>query len=233
MRAIILAGGLGTRLKPFTTLIPKPLVPIGGKYSILEIIIKQLAANNFKEITIALNHYSHLIMSYFGNGKKFGVKINYSTEKKPLGTIGPLKIIKNLPENFLVLNGDILTNINFKKYYNLHIKNNKNLSVCTFQRKQKIDYGILEMKKNILQNFKEKPSLNLNVSMGIYFINKKILKNIKNKFFGFDDLMKYTLKNKIEVNILPFKGMWYDIGRIEDYDYVNSNHNKILKKINF
>ena len=100
MRAIILAGGLGTRLKPFTTLIPKPLVPIGGKYSILEIIIKQLAANNFKEITIALNHYSHLIMSYFGNGKKFGVKINYSTEKKPLGTIGPLKIIKNLPENF-------------------------------------------------------------------------------------------------------------------------------------
>ena len=89
------------------------------------------------------------------------------------------------------------------------------------------------MKKNILQTFKEKPSLNLNVSMGIYFINKKILKNIKNKFFGFDDLMKYTLKNKIEVNILPFKGMWYDIGRIEDYDYVNSNHNKILKKINF
>ena len=143
MRAIILAGGLGTRLKPFTTLIPKPLVPIGGKYSILEIIIKQLAANNFKEITIALNHYSHLIMSYFGNGKKFGVKINYSTEKKPLGTIGPLKIIKNLPENFLVLNGDILTNINFKKYYNLHIKNKKSLSVCTFQRKQKINYGIL------------------------------------------------------------------------------------------
>ena len=233
MRAIILAGGLGTRLKPFTTLIPKPLVPIGGQYSILEIIIRQLAKNKFTEITIAVNHFSQLIISYFGNGEKYGVNINYTLEKKPLGTIGPLKIIKNLPDDFLVINGDILTNINLYKFFKQHLKNKKKISVCTFKREVKIDYGVINFNKNKLENFREKPTLNLNVSMGVYFINKKILQNIKPTFFGFDSLMKMALKKKIDVNIMPFNGMWFDIGRVEDYDFVNINYKKILNKINF
>lgn len=233
MRAIILAGGVGARLKPFTTLIPKPLVPIGNKYSILEILIKQLAKNNFSRITIAVNHLAHLIETYFGNGKKYGVKIDYSIETEPLGTIGPLKIIKDLPKNFLVVNGDILTNLNFSFFYKKHLMSKNNISVCCFKRQTKIDYGVIKSKNNKLLFFDEKPTMNLNVSMGIYYLNKNILQNIKNKFFGFDDLMKLALKKKIDVNIMSFNGMWFDIGRVEDYDNVNLNYKKILQKINF
>jgi NDP-sugar pyrophosphorylase family protein len=233
MRAIILAGGIGTRLRPFTTLIPKPLVPIGNKYSILEILIRQLVKNNFSRITIAVNHLSHLIESYFGDGKKYGVKIDYSLETKSLGTIGPLKIIKDLPKNFLVVNGDILTNLNFKTFFKKHLSSNKDISVCSFKRQAKIDYGVIKSKNNKLLDFDEKPTINLDVSMGIYYLNKNILKNIKNNFFGFDDLMKLALKKKISVNIMSFNGLWLDIGRVEDYENANLNHKKILKKINF
>ena len=116
MRAIILAGGKGTRLKPYTTLIPKPLVPIGGKYSILEIILKQLKNSGFTEVTIAVNHLSQLIISYFGDGSKYGLSIDYSLEEDELSTIGPLTLIENLPESFLVMNGDIFTTMNFRNF---------------------------------------------------------------------------------------------------------------------
>ena len=122
MRAIILAGGKGSRLKPYTSLIPKPLVPIGGKISIIEIIIKQLSKHGFKHITLAVNHLSNLIKSYLGSGKKYGIKIDYILEKKVLGTVGPLTNIKDLPENFLVMNGEVLSNINYKSLLNLHKK---------------------------------------------------------------------------------------------------------------
>ena len=114
MRAIVIAGGKGRRLKPYTTAIPKPLVPIGNKFTILEIILIQLSNQGFKHITLAVNHMGKLMESFFGNGKKFGVKIDYSYEKNELGTIAPLKNIRNLPKNFLVMNSDILTNINFE-----------------------------------------------------------------------------------------------------------------------
>ena len=122
MRAIILAGGKGSRLKPYTNLIPKPLVPIGNNKSILEIIINQLVAHGFTHITIAVNHFSKLIQSYFGDGKKYKVKIDYSEEKITLGTFGPLFLINDLPKNFLVMNGDTLTNFNYK-IFSLNIVN--------------------------------------------------------------------------------------------------------------
>ena len=123
-RAIILAGGKGTRLKPFTKILPKPLMPI-GKFTILEIVIRQLKYYGFKHITITVNHQAKLIKAFFGNGKKFNVTIDYALEKKPLGTMGPLKGIKDLPDNFLVMNGDILTDLNFNKLYNIHKKKQK------------------------------------------------------------------------------------------------------------
>ena len=120
-RAIILAGGKGTRLRPYTKVFPKSMMPI-GKFIILEIVIKQLKFYGFKHITISVGHQANLIKAFFGNGSKYKISIDYSLEKKPLGTMGPLKIIKDLPQNFLVLNGDVLTDLNFDKFYNYHIK---------------------------------------------------------------------------------------------------------------
>ena len=229
MRAIILAGGKGSRLKPYTALIPKPLVPIGGDTSIIEIIIKQLSRCGFKHITLAVNHLSHLIESYLGNGKKYGVKIDYSLESKVLGTVGPLTNINDLPENFLVMNGDILTNINFKTLLNLHKRKRNLITLATFKRDTFIDFGTLETRKNKVTKFVEKPVMNFDVSMGVYCLNRNALKNLKkNKFMNFDIFIKNNIKKKIYA--FNHKGFWLDIGRVDDYEYANQNFST-LKKI--
>ena len=116
MRAIILAGGKGTRLRPYTYSLPKPLMPIGGEMPILEVILKQLKNHGFREVTITVNYMAKIIQAFFGDGKEWGLKIDYSLEQKPLGTVGPLTLIDNLPETFLVMNGDLLTDLNYKEY---------------------------------------------------------------------------------------------------------------------
>jgi NDP-sugar pyrophosphorylase family protein len=217
-RAVILAGGKGSRLQPYTVVLPKPLMPIGD-YPILEVVIRQLINNNFNHITIAVNHQAELIKAFFGDGSKWHIKIDYSLEEKPLSTMGPLRLIKDLPDNFLVMNGDILTDLNYAKLYNTHIKNNHLFTVSAFQREEKIDYGVLEVnKKNLLQNFQEKPVFNFIVSMGIYIINKKVLRLIPyNKQYGFDNLMHDMLKINQPVHIDMYRGYWLDIGRAVDY----------------
>lgn len=170
MRAIILAGGKGTRLRPYTTLIPKPLVPLGGKYSILEIIIKQLRAAGFTHITLAVNHLSHLIQAYFGDGSRFGIRIDYSLEEGELSTIGPLTLIDDLPETFLVMNGDILCDLDYQAFFNAHVAAGSEISVSAFQRHVKIDFGVLRYDASgRLESFEEKPDYRFDVSMGIYW----------------------------------------------------------------
>jgi len=229
--AIILAGGKGTRLLPYTIHTPKPMVPVGN-LPILEIVIKQLKKNNFNKITIAVNYQANLIMDYFLDGSKWGVKIKYSLEKNPLGTMGPLKIIENLPDNFLVMNGDILTNLDFVKFYEFHVKNNNNFTIAAYTRKEKIDYGVLDINKDKLINFSEKPDKVFNVSMGVYMINKSIIKYIaKDKLFGFDDLMIKLLNKKIKINTILHKGYWLDIGRNSDYEKaIKDFEKKTIKK---
>ena len=230
MRAIILAGGKGSRLKPYTALIPKPLVPLGGKTSVIEIIIKQLSKYGFDHITIAVNHLSHLIESYLGNGKKYNVKIDYSLEKKVLGTVGPLGLIEDLPEDFLVMNGDILTNLNYKSLLKLHKKKKNLITLGTFKRQTFIDFGTLETKKNKIIKFIEKPTLDFNVSMGVYCLNKKaILSMKKNQFLNFDVFIKKNIKQ----NICSYnhKGFWLDIGRVDDYEFADQNFSKLIKKL--
>ena len=225
-RAIILAGGMGTRLKPYTIAFPKPLLPIGDT-PILNIIIKQLVSQNFEHITIAVNHQADIIKAFFNNGEKWGVKIDYSLERKPLGTMGPLKILKNLPENFLVMNGDILTDLNFGNFYDKHIKMKNEFTISSFKRKQKVDFGVLDTDSNQnLLSFKEKPINTFEVSMGIYMINKKIIKFIdENLEFVFDKkINKLLIKNK-NVNPNSFYGYLLDIGRPDDY----KKEMKILK----
>ena len=218
-RAIILAGGKGTRLKPYTIAFPKPLVPI-GETPILEIIIKQLVSHGFDHITLTINHMAEIIQAFFGDGSKWDIKIDYSLEDKPLSTMGPLKLIDNLPDNFLIMNGDVLTDLNYSNLMKYHIENGNIFTVSSFVRKQKSDYGILELdEQNYLKDFKEKPTTEFNVSMGIYVANRKILEYIPyNKFFGFDQLMLDLLKNKKPAQIVKHDGYWLDIGRPDDYE---------------
>ena len=174
MRAIILAGGKGTRLRPYTTLFPKPLVPLGGEISVIEIIIKQLVKYKFSRVTIAVNHLSNLIKSYLGDGSQFNIKIDYSQEKKELGTLGPLTLINDLPKNFLVMNGDVITDLNLKKFLISHKKNNNKITIATCKRKSMVNYGTLETEKEIVKKFSEKPNFSFTVSMGIFCLEKSV-----------------------------------------------------------
>ncbi len=233
MRAIILAGGKGTRLKPYTTTIPKPLVPIGGESPILEIIIRQLAQNGFTEITVAVNHMANYIRAFFGDGSNWGLKINYSEEQKALSTIGPLTLIDDLPENFLVMNGDILCDLNYRSFFENHVAKKNEVSVSVFKRDAKIDFGVIGYDETkTINTFIEKPVYNFEVSMGIYCINKAVIDKLTpNEPYGFDTLMLDGIKNKSRMEAVPFKGFWLDIGRPEDYDYANDNYEEIMSKL--
>ncbi|GHU20620.1 nucleoside-diphosphate-sugar pyrophosphorylase [Betaproteobacteria bacterium] len=233
MRAIILAGGKGVRLRPYTTLIPKPLVPLGGKYSILEIIILQLKKNGFSHITIAVNHLSHLIMAFFGNGERYGLKIDYSLEQSALSTIGPLTLVGDLPENFLVMNGDILCDLDYRGFYERHVQTSSRVSVSAFRRQVKIDFGVLKSDEdgNILA-FEEKPSYEFDVSMGIYCLNREIVDQLpKAEPYGFDNLMLDSLSQGALVKIRPFFGYWLDIGRPDDYQYADEHFEELASKL--
>ena len=233
MRAIILAGGKGTRLRPYTTLIPKPLVPLGGQYSILEIIIMQLKQAGFTHITLAVNHLSQLIMAYFGNGERLGVNIDYSLEEGELSTIGPLTLIDDLPENFLVMNGDILCDLDYKKFYDAHVAEKSRISVSAFRREVKIDFGVLRYDENgRLQEFREKPMYDFDVSMGIYCINRSVVEALpKGEKYGFDNLMVDGLEQGRPIDIRPFSGYWLDIGRPDDYEYADEHFDELSTRL--
>ena len=233
MRAVILAGGKGTRLRPYTTLIPKPLVPLGGEYSILEIIIMQLSKSGFTHITLAVNHLSQLIMAYFGDGERLGVKIDYSLEEGELSTIGPLTLIDDLPENFLVMNGDILCDLNYKSFFDAHVDAGSRISVSAFRREVKIDFGVLRYDESgRLNKFQEKPEYDFDVSMGIYCINRSVIDALpRGEKYGFDNLMIDGLAKQEPIDIRPFSGYWLDIGRPDDYEYADENFTELSAKL--
>lgn len=215
--AVILAGGKGSRLRPYTVVLPKPLMPI-GEYPILELVIRQLSKHKFTTVTMCVNHQADLFRTFFGDGSKWNIKINYSLENQALGTMGPLKQIKDLPDNFLVMNGDILTDLNYDKFYDNHLKRNELFTISSYIRKHKVDYGVLESNDSgYLTNFNEKPNKNYEVSMGIYMLNKKVLDFIPETFYGFDSLMLKLIDAGENVRIESFNGYWLDIGRPDDY----------------
>jgi len=226
-RAIILAGGKGTRLKPYTISLPKPLVPIGDK-PILEIILCQLKKHGFDHITITVNHMADIIQAFFDDGSKWGIKIDYSLEGKALSTMGPLTLINDLPDDFLVMNGDVLTDLNFEKFYKDHIKSGSNFTIGSYKRIDKVEYGVLySNEKSQLIGFEEKPSKEYLVSMGVYMMNKKNVDYIpKDTFFGFDHLMKVLIEKNILPLIHEFHGYWLDIGRPSDYEKALEEYNE-------
>ncbi len=228
MQAIILAGGKGTRLKPYTTVLPKPLMPIGD-CSILEVVIKQLRKNGFKKITMAVGHQHDLFVAFFGNGEKWKLPITYHIEKEPLGTAAPLRHIKNLDDHFLMMNGDILTDLSFKKLFAIHKKKKADLTIATHKRTQRVNYGTLEYSKNgQLTKFIEKPSYNFNVSMGIYIVSRNVLSLLPTKGrFDFPDLVQKLLSHNKSIYCHSYNGYWMDIGRPEDYEQAIVDYEKM------
>jgi NDP-sugar pyrophosphorylase family protein len=217
-RAVVLAGGKGTRLRPYTVVLPKPLMPLGD-YPILEVIVRQLAAHGFDRITMAINHQANIIEAFFGTGERWGVRIDYSLETAPLSTIAPLCLIQDLPENFLLMNGDVLTDLDFACLFQEHAGARRLFTIAAYRRRHTVDYGVLESDaSNVLTGFTEKPSVEYLVSMGVYVVNRSVLKLVPpGQPYGFDHLMADLLARHEKVTVKPYDGYWLDIGRPEDY----------------
>lgn len=219
MHAVILAGGKGTRLKPYTISFPKPLVPIGN-YPILEIIIRQLAFFGFTRITISTGHLAELIEAYFGNGARWGVSIEYVREYTPLNTAGALKLVENCEDNILVMNGDVLTTIDYNKLYALHIQKGAKATVASKVRESKIDFGVLKLDgEGFLKDYIEKPVYSFSVSMGVYILSKDCIKLIQNgESIGMPELLLRIKEMGEKVYCHESDCYWLDIGRVDDYE---------------
>jgi len=230
MQAVILAGGLGSRLRPFTEIIPKPLLPIGEK-SVLEIQISRLKMHGFNEIVLATNYKSEYIENFIGNGSKLGINLTISKEEMPLGTCGPLSLLKDRLKNpFLVMNGDILTTADFTKLYEFALKIDSNFIVVTKEIVTPFEFGNVYSKGDFIYKVEEKPNIKNEIIAGIYILKPPIFELIpENKYFGMDDLIKTMLAKSLPVAKYFLSEYWLDIGRIDDYqkaEMAYSNHFK-------
>jgi NDP-sugar pyrophosphorylase family protein len=217
-RAVIQAGGKGTRLYPYTAVLPKPLMPI-GEAPILEIVVRQLVHHGFRDLTITIGHLGHLIVAVLGDGSRWGARIEYAREDRPRGTIGALSGLRDVTEPVLVMNGDLLTDFNFRNFMANHRASGTDLSVGVYNKEIPVSLGVLDLDgDNRAVGFREKPLLTFPCSMGIYAISPGLFPLIPHRgVFGFDDLMYLCLSRQIAVRAQPFDGLWLDIGRPEDY----------------
>lgn len=216
-KAVILAGGKGTRLAPYTLVFPKPLMPL-GETPILEIVIRQLVRRGFEEVTLAVGHLAQLIESYFGDGARFDVKIRYSREDRPLGTAGPLAAVGDLDEPFLVMNGDILTTLDYGSFLADHVESGAAASVATFRRAYTVDFGVVETDGDRIVGYIEKPETTCDVSMGINALSPHVLERIRpGERLDMPDLLLQLIGAGEEVRSVPFEGRWLDIGRHDDF----------------
>jgi len=221
---VILAGGKGTRLAPYTTVLPKPLMPVGD-LPILEIVLRQLRHYGFRNIVISVGHLAELIRAFFGDGSKWQMNIRYVIEDKPLGTIGPLRLINGLSQSFVVMNGDLLTDIDYAELYRYHEQGQQKATVATTTKKVQISLGVLDTDADHrLTGFREKPVHTYMASMGIYVYDASIVNLIPpDTHYGFDNLMLDMLASEQVVRTYPFDGLWLDIGRHEDYERASSD----------
>ncbi len=218
MQAVIIAGGCGTRLRPFTFSIPKPLLPVGEK-PILEYMVRRLRELAITDITLTLGYGAELIEAYFGDGRKFGVKINYTREKKPLGTAGPLRQIRGLKGPVLVVNGDILTRLDFNRLRDFHQKNRADLTIAVKKYADRLPFGTVEIAGDAVTGITEKPEKEYLISTGIYVLGRGALESVpRGTFFTMPDLIKALVRRGRRVLKYEFEDYWLGIERISQLE---------------
>lgn len=232
MKTVILAGGSGTRLRPYTLVLPKPLMPV-GEMPVLEILLRWLRRSGVCEVYLATGYLGQLIRSLCGDGSQWGLKIHYCQEKEPLGTVGPLKVLKDgLDETFMVVNGDLITDLDIRSFRKFHKEKGGIMTVGVFNKPVKVDMGVIEGTNGVVSKFREKPSINFLVSMGVYCMEPEILEHIPaGVAFGFDDLILTLLDKNIQVNKYKHDGFWMDIGRPADFQEAQEQFGTIRQKI--
>ncbi|MGQ9367395.1 nucleotidyltransferase family protein [Azospirillum sp. ST 5-10] len=220
MHAVILAGGRGSRLAPYTTILPKPLMPV-GHMPILELILRQLRSYGFSDVTLAVGYLQHLIRAYFGEGERVGLQLRYSEEEVVLGTAGPLaRIVDSLPEDFLVMNGDVLSDINYDDLIRAHAERGAAATIASHEREVKIEFGVLMTdEEDRLLGYQEKPVLRHLVSMGIYMLRRDAVRPLlsEGQYLDMPDLIRTLAERGEQVHCHRSSGLWLDIGRSEDY----------------
>jgi len=218
MKAVIQCGGKGTRLRPYTLVLPKPLMPVGAK-PVLELLLMWLRQNGIRDVYITTGYLGNLIQGFCGDGRQWDLRIKYIEESEPLGTIGALSLMRDeLDERFLVINGDVLTDLNLRAFVGCHRKHAADLTIATARRTIRMDFGIIEDADGTVVRFCEKPNLTHVVSMGVYCMEPTVLHHIPSGVpFGFDNMMSCMLDQGLSVRIFPHNGIWLDIGRVEDF----------------
>ena len=228
--AVILAGGLGTRLRPFTQVLPKPLLPVGDR-SVLEIQIERLTRCGVRDIIFAANYKADILQRHFGDGSRYGVNLHYSIEDKPLGTCGPLSLLADkLTEPFVVMNGDILTNCDFVKVYRQHVDKGGLFTVVSKIVTFPLSYGNLVTRGGRIVEMIEKPDIKVEIATGIYVMSPGIFEFIpENSFYGMDSLIRDLIARKLDVYHYQMNEYWLDIGRMEDYEQAQKDVELVFK----
>ena len=228
-RVILMVGGLGTRLRPLTQDTPKPMLKVGNK-PILQTIVEKFAEYGFVNITMCVNFNASIIRDYFGDGKEFGVNIDYVLEQKRMGTAGALSLLKERPsEPFFVMNGDLLTNVNFEHIFNYHVLNKATATMCVREYDYEVPYGVVKMNDNKIVEITEKPVQKFFVSAGIYMLSPEILDLIpQDEFYDMPTLFEKLIKLSKNVISFPIREYWLDIGRMEEYQRANEEYKEVF-----
>jgi len=225
MKAVILAGGKGTRLAPYTHILPKPMMPVGDR-AILEVVLGQFSRARISEVTLAVGHLASLMQTYFGDGSRYNLKITYAFEEKPLGTAGPLAFVEGLTDTFLVANGDILTLLDINRLIEFHREQKAVCTIASHQRTHTINLGVIEHAAGSykVSGYIEKPTRNYLVSMGMYVFEPRVLDYIpKGEYFDFPNLVNTLLAANEMVACFPYEGYWRDLGNQDDYLAANED----------
>lgn len=228
-KVILMVGGLGTRLRPLTDNTPKPMLKVGNK-PILQTIVEKFAEYGYTNIIMCVNYKSHVIQDYFGDGKEFGVNIEYILEEQRMGTAGALSLLTQKPiEPFFVMNGDLLTNVNFEHLHDFHLSNNSMGTMCVREYDFQVPYGVVNIKNSKILSIEEKPTHKFFVSAGIYMLSPEILEYIpQNQFYDMPTLFEKIINENKNAISFPLREYWLDIGRIEEYKKANEEYDEVF-----
>jgi NDP-sugar pyrophosphorylase family protein len=232
MKAVVLAGGKGTRLAPYTKILPKPLMPIGDM-PILEILLHQMKRAGVDEVILTVGHLAQLLQAFFQEGARYGMKIHYSFEDRPLGTAGPLALVDGLDDSFIVSNGDVLTTLDLKTLVDAHRASGACATIATHCREVKIDLGVIHFNgSSEIIGYTEKPAYEFQVSMGIYVFEPLVLDYIeRDRYLDFPDLVLRLIEAGEKVCGFPFDGYWQDLGRPDDYEQAVAEFDSLRDQI--